>query len=89
VRGLTILVIDDEPQIRRVVRHALEFEAAVIDAKLDRSPADQSRMPPQLHESGLGGVAAQLRWRWNSETETRPEWFSYFETRSHFSATRC
>lgn len=59
---------------------ALEFEAAVIEARLDKSPSDPSNMPPRLEESGLGDVAAQLRWRWNRETETRPEWFSYFET---------
>jgi hypothetical protein len=58
---------------------AVEFEAAVISARLDKSPADPSSMPTRLEESGLGDVEGQLRWRWNRETEVRPEVFSYFE----------
>ncbi len=39
--GLTILVIDDEPQIRRVVRHALEEgDARVIEAATGRDGID-------------------------------------------------
>jgi hypothetical protein len=37
-------------------------------------------MPARIEESGLGDVEGQLRWRWNGETERRPELFSYFET---------
>jgi hypothetical protein len=69
-------------------RLALEFEAAVIEARLDKSPSDPSNMPVRLEESGLGDVAAQLRWRWNRETETRPEWFSYFETTFPFQSDK-
>ncbi|KPK81045.1 MAG: hypothetical protein AMS25_07990 [Gemmatimonas sp. SM23_52] len=61
-------------------RLALEVEAAVIDARLTRSAADTSAMPDELHESGLGDVESQLRWRWSRETERRPEFFSFFET---------
>ena len=39
--GLTILVIDDEPQIRRVVRHALEAgDARVLEAATGRDGID-------------------------------------------------
>lgn len=41
MRPLTVLVIDDEPQIRRVVRHALEADGLrVIEAGLGRSGVD-------------------------------------------------
>ena len=39
--ALTVLVIDDEPQIRRVVRHALEADGArVLEAATGRDGAD-------------------------------------------------
>jgi len=59
---------------------ALEFEAAVISAELRRSPADTSAMPARVEESGLGDVEAQIRWRFQRETENRPEFFTFFET---------
>jgi hypothetical protein len=58
----------------------LEVEAAVIDARLTKAENDTSAMPDELHESGLGDVESQLRWRWFQENEGRPELFSYFET---------
>ncbi len=61
-------------------RLAVEFEAAVISAKQHKSPDDPTDMPDVLEESGLGDVEGQLRWRWNTETESLPEFFSYFET---------
>lgn len=60
-------------------RLAVEFEAAVITASLEKSPADPSAMPNRIEESGLGDVEGQLRWRWMKESSTRPELFSYFE----------
>jgi hypothetical protein len=59
---------------------AFEFEAAVISATLTKSPADMSTLPAVLEQSGLGDVEAQLRWRYNRESDARPEFFSYFET---------
>lgn len=59
---------------------ALELEAAVITATLEKAPADPSPMPARVKESGLGDVEAQLRWRWKEETATGPEAFTYFET---------
>ena len=61
-------------------RLALEFEAAVITAKQTKAADDPSSMPSTVEESGLGDVEGQLRWRWNRETDRRPEVFSYFET---------
>jgi hypothetical protein len=59
---------------------AIELEAAVITAELEKSPSDPSAMPPTLKESGLGDVEGQLRWRLREEREDRPELFTYFET---------
>jgi hypothetical protein len=54
---------------------ALEFEAAVIDATLETSRATSSAA--EVHESGLGDVEGQIRWRFQRETATRPEFFTY------------
>lgn len=59
---------------------ALELEAAVISARLQKSPADPSSMPSEVSESGLGDVEAQIRWRFRREARGRPELFTYFET---------
>ena len=61
-------------------RLAVELETAVISARQEKSRDDPSLMPSTLKESGLGDVESELRWRWNHETERRPELFSYFET---------
>ncbi len=60
-------------------RLAVELEAATISASQERSPDDPSGTPARVEESGLGDVEGQIRWRWNGETEKRPEIFSYFE----------
>jgi hypothetical protein len=58
----------------------LEFEAAVYTSKeFNRDPDDLSGTPDKIEESGLGDVEGQVRWRWNRETESKPEYFSYFE----------
>ena len=60
---------------------ALEFEAAVISAEVRTSPDDTSSgKPPRVRESGLGDVEGQVRWRFQRETATRPELFTYFGT---------
>ena len=61
-------------------RLAVEFEAAIIKARFEKSPDDPTDVPSIIEESGLGDVEGQLRWRWERETESRPEIFSYFET---------
>lgn len=58
---------------------AVEFEAAMISAKLEKAPDDPSTMPSEIKESGLGDVEGQVRWRWMKEDQGRPELFSYFE----------
>ncbi|UCF88829.1 MAG: hypothetical protein JSV70_00825 [bacterium] len=59
----------------------LEFEAAVYTSKeFTRDPDDTaSGTPPRIKESGLGDVEGQVRWRWNRETKSKPEYFSFFE----------
>lgn len=61
-------------------RLAVELEAAVISARLDKDPEDPTDMPERIEESGLGDVEGQIRWRWAKETDSRPGIFSYFET---------
>ncbi len=58
---------------------AIEMEAAVISASLEKDPNDPSAVPARIEESGLGDVEGQLRWRWRKESDERPELFSYFE----------
>jgi hypothetical protein len=59
---------------------ALEFEAAVIDATLETAANDTSSgKPPEVHESGLGDVEGQIRWRFQRETAKRPELYTFFE----------
>ena len=58
---------------------AIELEAAVIDASLERDPNDTSATPAKISESGTGDVEGQIRLRWFRENESRPELFSYFE----------
>lgn len=61
-------------------RLAFELEAAYIDAKLKTNSKDDSGLPPEIEENGIGDVESQLRWRWRGETQGGPEIFSYFET---------
>ncbi|HSJ65846.1 MAG TPA: hypothetical protein VK922_18335 [Gemmatimonadaceae bacterium] len=61
-------------------RLAVEFEAAVISARLEKSPDDTSAMPAVIEESGLGDVEGQLRWLWNRRAPGKSQLFSYFET---------
>ena len=61
-------------------RWAVEFEAAVIQASLEKANEDTSEVPNKIEESGIGDVEGQVRYRWFGETEYRPEVFSYFET---------
>ncbi len=68
---------------------ALEFEAAVISAEIRTSPDDtSSARPPRVRESGLGDVESQIRWRFQRETTTRPELFTYFGTVFPLQRTR-
>jgi hypothetical protein len=61
-------------------RFAVEIEAAIIQAKLETSADDPTDLPDEIDESGLGDVEGQLRWRWAHGSDTRPEFFGYFET---------
>ncbi len=60
-------------------RLALEFEAGVISAELTKAQNDPSIPPDKIKESGLSDVEGQVRWRWNFENESTPEFFTYFE----------
>ena len=57
----------------------IELEDAVTSATLEKSEDDNSEMPDELTDSGIGDVQTQINWRWITETEARPAAFSYFE----------
>ncbi|MGH2626865.1 MAG: hypothetical protein ACRDHY_09475, partial [Anaerolineales bacterium] len=58
---------------------AVEFEAAVITATLEKSPNDTTQTPAKIEESGLGDVEGSLRARFLTETAGRPELFGLLE----------
>lgn len=58
---------------------AVEIEAAVISATLYTAAGDTSGIPARIRASGVGDVEGQLRARWITENEHRPEVWSYFE----------
>jgi len=60
-------------------RLAAEFEVSAITARLEKSPQDTSDLPARVRESGLGDVEGQVRYRWNRETASRPELYSWAE----------
>ena len=59
-------------------RLAVEIEAAVISATLEKSPGDPSATPDKIEESGTGDVEGQIRYRWRAEDAERPEIVSFF-----------
>ena len=61
-------------------RLAVELQAANITAVQEKAPDDPSAMPDSVRESGLGDVEGEVRRRWTTETDRRPELVSYFET---------
>jgi hypothetical protein len=61
-------------------RLEVEIEGALhASATFEKAADDLSAVPARIEESGLGDVEAQVRWRWSSESESRPELFSFFE----------
>lgn len=59
---------------------AVELEAAVITASLEKAASDPSPGPRKVMESGIGDVEGQIRWRFLRENERRLEAFTFFET---------
>lgn len=58
----------------------IELESALWTTSTQRrAVADTSAMPSSLTESGFGDTQAEVRWRWVTETPSRPELFTYFE----------
>lgn len=58
---------------------AVELEAAAITAELETSPNDPTPIADEISESGLGDVQTQFNWRWQNETASRPEFYSFME----------
>lgn len=60
-------------------RLAVELEASVITAELDKSAADPSTQPAKLKQSGQGDWQMELDWRVLKESATHPEVFALLE----------
>jgi hypothetical protein len=60
-------------------RLALELEASVISARLDKAADDPSSQPARIRESGQGDWQVELDWRVFAETASRPEVFALLE----------
>jgi len=60
-------------------RVAVELEANVKRASLEKGAGDPSAFPARLEESGLGKVKARVNLRWLEERGRRPELFGYGE----------
>jgi hypothetical protein len=61
-------------------RIALELEGQLYTtAEFTKAPEDPSAVPDRIEESGLGEIESQLRYRWATETERHPEFFSFLE----------
>jgi hypothetical protein len=67
---------------------AIEVEAAVISAELRTAATDTATVPDRVRESGLGDVEGQIRWRFQRETESRPELFTFVEAVLPLQKTR-
>jgi hypothetical protein len=60
---------------------AIEFESALhgsVDFR--KAPNDTSNLPSRIRESGLGDTEAQLRWRVQKESATRPDLTLFFKS---------
>ena len=61
-------------------RVSVELEGALYaKTTFEKAADDPSDLPTRFSESGLGDVEGQVRWRWQKETEHRPELYSYLE----------
>lgn len=60
---------------------AVEFESA-LHSSIDftKDPGDNSNVPGRIRESGLGDTETNIRWRFQKETEARPEVTFFFKT---------
>lgn len=60
---------------------AIEFESALHSSfDFRKDPADTSAVPARIRESGLGDTETNIRWRFQRETEARPETTFFFKT---------
>lgn len=58
---------------------AVEFEAAFISARFDKSRLDPFPTPTRIEESGLADIEGQIRARLIREGSSHPELFGYLE----------
>lgn len=60
---------------------AVEFESALYSSvDFSKAPGDTSSVPSSIRESGLGDTETNIRWRFQKETESRPETTFFFKT---------
>ena len=66
----------------------VEFEAAMIDATQRKAKEDKSTMLPKHHESGLGDVEGQIRWRYFRKLKKCLRYFPISKRYFHFNEKR-
>ena len=60
---------------------AIEFESALYSsAHFTKASNDNTNVPSDIRESGLGDTEINIRWRYRKETATRPEVTFFFQT---------
>ncbi|MGZ9136273.1 MAG: hypothetical protein ACXW4K_02300 [Candidatus Deferrimicrobiaceae bacterium] len=60
---------------------AIEFESALYSsAHFTKASNDNTNVPSDIRESGLGDTEINIRWRYLKETATRPEVTFFFQT---------
>jgi hypothetical protein len=58
---------------------AIEVEMAYISATFEKDPLDTYGTPPKVESSGVGDLEGQITFRFLTETEKRPELYTFFE----------
>jgi|SRR5262245_35205393 len=57
----------------------IEMEAAYLSASFEKDPADTYGTPQKVSDSGIGDIEGQITYRFLTETEKRPELYTFME----------
>jgi len=60
-------------------RLAIETEMAYLSASFEKDPADTYGTPARVEDSGIGDIEGQITYRILTETEKRPELYTFME----------
>jgi len=57
----------------------IEMEAAYLSASFEKDPTDTYGTPAKVSDSGIGDIEGQITYRFLTETEKRPELYTFME----------